>query len=141
MVVLDTDHMTMLEWGHRPDTQRLRARLSALPEEDVATTIITYEEQVRGWMAYLAQTRSVAQKIEAYRRLKNQLKNYASVVVLDFDERAAVRLQQLRNERLGVKVMDLHIAAIVLEHDATLLTRNLRDFRKVPGLKIEDWTT
>jgi tRNA(fMet)-specific endonuclease VapC len=36
--------------------------------------------------------------------------------------------------------MDLKIAAIVLAHDATLLSRNLSDFRKVPGLKVEDWT-
>ena len=36
--------------------------------------------------------------------------------------------------------MDLKIAAIVLANDATLLTRNLGDFRKVPDLKAEDWT-
>jgi tRNA(fMet)-specific endonuclease VapC len=36
--------------------------------------------------------------------------------------------------------MDLKIAAIVLAQDATLLTRNLPDFRKVPRLKIADWT-
>jgi tRNA(fMet)-specific endonuclease VapC len=32
------------------------------------------------------------------------------------------------------------IAAIVLTRDATLLSRNLRDFGRVPGLKVEDWT-
>jgi tRNA(fMet)-specific endonuclease VapC len=36
--------------------------------------------------------------------------------------------------------MDLKIAAIALANDATLLTRNLSDFRKIPGLRIEDWT-
>jgi len=36
--------------------------------------------------------------------------------------------------------MDLKIAAIVLAQNATLLTRNLSDFRKVPRLKVEDWT-
>ena len=36
--------------------------------------------------------------------------------------------------------MDLKIAAIVLANGATLLSRNLSDFRKVPGLKVEDWT-
>jgi len=35
--------------------------------------------------------------------------------------------------------MDLKIASIVLVHGATLLTNNVRDFEKVPGLKVEDW--
>jgi predicted nucleic acid-binding protein len=36
--------------------------------------------------------------------------------------------------------MDLRIAAIILTHDATLLTKSLSDFRQVPGLKTADWT-
>jgi tRNA(fMet)-specific endonuclease VapC len=35
--------------------------------------------------------------------------------------------------------MDLRIAAIALAHDALLLSRNLKDFRKVPGLCVDDW--
>jgi predicted nucleic acid-binding protein len=36
--------------------------------------------------------------------------------------------------------MDLRIAAIVLEHGATLTTGNVRDFQRIPNLMIEDWT-
>ncbi|WP_395092089.1 hypothetical protein [Armatimonas sp.] len=36
--------------------------------------------------------------------------------------------------------MDLKIASIALSNQATLLTRNLRDYSKVPGLRCEDWT-
>ena len=84
MVVLDTDHMTMLEWKSRPETQRLRARLNELSEDEVATTIISYEEQIRGWMAYLAKSRTSDQRVKAYRRLRNQLHNYCEIIVLDF---------------------------------------------------------
>jgi tRNA(fMet)-specific endonuclease VapC len=35
--------------------------------------------------------------------------------------------------------MDLKIAAINLVHDAILLTRNLVDFAKIPGLRVENW--
>ncbi|MGC8641919.1 MAG: type II toxin-antitoxin system VapC family toxin [Isosphaeraceae bacterium] len=68
------------------------------------------------------------------------LLSFRNILVLDFDEGAAVKYQQLRRSRLRVGTMDLKIAAIVLIHDATLLTRNPSDFRKVPDLKVADWT-
>jgi tRNA(fMet)-specific endonuclease VapC len=36
--------------------------------------------------------------------------------------------------------MDLRIAAIALANDALLLSKNLTDFLKVPGLQVADWT-
>ena len=48
--------------------------LSALEAEARTTTIITYEEQTRGWMAYMARTKTVAEEIEAYGRLKIHLR-------------------------------------------------------------------
>jgi tRNA(fMet)-specific endonuclease VapC len=88
----------------------------------------------------LAKARNMAQQIDAYRRLKKQLENYCRIVVLEFDEAAATIFQRLAKARSKVGVMDLKIAAIVLAHDATLLTRNSADFRRVPNLKFEDWT-
>jgi predicted nucleic acid-binding protein len=35
--------------------------------------------------------------------------------------------------------MDLKIAATVLAHEGTLLSRNLTDFSGIPGLRVEDW--
>jgi tRNA(fMet)-specific endonuclease VapC len=91
-------------------------------------------------MAYLARTRSVAHQVEAYRRLLQHLDNYRRIPVLPFDEAAAVAFQQLRRARLRIGTMDLKIAAIAVSRDATLLSRNLADFRQVPGLQVEDWT-
>jgi predicted nucleic acid-binding protein len=45
---------------------------------------------------------------------------------------------QLRKTKIKIGRMDLRIAAVVLEHRAILVMRNLRDFRRVPGLPIED---
>jgi tRNA(fMet)-specific endonuclease VapC len=138
-LVLDTDHMSLLEWGS-DEAARLRERLADCNEGEVATTIISYEEQMRGWMAYIAGARSLAKQVEAYRRLKSHLDNYRQIPVLDFDDAAARLYEELRRSRIRIGAMDLKIAAIVMSLEATLLSRNQRDFAKVPGLKIEDWT-
>jgi len=91
-------------------------------------------------MAIKTKARTVMEEIEAYSRLRRHLDDYRTILVLDFDQRAAAEYQELRRLRIRIGTMDLKIAGIVLAHDATLLTRNLSDFRKVPGLKVEDWT-
>jgi len=140
MVILDTDHVSLLEHADHPLQERLSKRLSGLTEAEVATSVISYEEQCRGWLGALAKAKLVKDEITAYSRLIIQLRNYCAINVVPFDERAAVELQRLKSAKIRVGTMDLKIAAIVLAREATLLTRNLRHFIKVPGLKIEDWT-
>jgi tRNA(fMet)-specific endonuclease VapC len=140
MVVLDTDHMTIYEWSDSPEYQRLKNRLEELPPEQKATTIVTFEEQTRGWLSYTAKARKLVQQIDAYRKLRRHLLVYREIEVLEFDETAATIFQGLKQSRLQVGTMDLRIAAITLAHNPTLLTRNTTDFRKVPGPKFEDWT-
>jgi tRNA(fMet)-specific endonuclease VapC len=139
MVVLDTDHMSLLDRGGEQGA-RLRSRLSGLPSDQVATTIISFEEQMRGWMAYLARTDRLAEQVEAYRRLLAQLTGYSQINILGFSEAAAVEYQRLRSSRLRVGTMDLKIAAIALANGAILLSRNLAHFRRVHVLRVEDWT-
>jgi tRNA(fMet)-specific endonuclease VapC len=141
MLVLDTDHMTLVEWaGNSPEANHLFARLDQAGTEEVVTTIISFEEQTRGWLAYAAKARTVAQQIEAYRKLNRHLDAYRPMRVLDFDDQAAAKFQHLLQAHLRIGTMDLKIAAIVLAQDATLLSRNLSDFGKVPGLKVKDWS-
>ena len=139
MFVLDTDHMSLLEWDSN-SAAHLRERLSDCDQHEVATTVVNYEEQIRGWMAYIASARSLDAQVEAYRRLRNHLDNYRQIPVLDFDQAAAAIYQRLRRARIRIGTMDLKIAAVAMAKDATLLSRNRRDFEKVPGLKCEDWT-
>jgi len=139
MLVLDTDHMSLLEWGSEASAV-LRERMADIPSHEAATTIISYEEQMRGWMAYIARARSMPQQLEAYQRLRRHLENYRHIPVLDFDESAFRHYQHLRNAGIRIGTMDMKIAAVVLSRGATLLSRNLVDFRKVPGLKVEDWS-
>jgi tRNA(fMet)-specific endonuclease VapC len=139
MVILDTDHLSVLEW-ESPEAERLRARLKGLSPDEAAATIISFEEQTRGWLAALAKARTLAQQVDAYGRLLRQLRNYCAMHVLAFSERAAAEFQRLKKLKLRLGTMDLKIAAVVLAEDAVLLSRNLRDFEHVPDLKVEDWT-
>jgi tRNA(fMet)-specific endonuclease VapC len=59
---------------------------------------------------------------------------------LTYDEPAIDRFQELRNQKVKIGRMDLRIAATVLEHRSVLVTRNVRDFKQVPRLQIEDWS-
>ena len=131
--------MSLLDRGG-PAGEILRTRLRTIPPDDVATTIISYEEQTRGWLARIAQLRTVDRQLAAYRELKRQLLNYCHIPVTDFDERAADKFGQLRRAGIRIGTMDLKIAAIALAEGATVLSRNLTDFGKVPGLSVEDWS-
>jgi tRNA(fMet)-specific endonuclease VapC len=140
MLVLDTDHLSALEWEASRHTQLLLERLSHIAPDDAATTIINFEEQMRGWPAYLSRARTLTQQVEAYRRLKRHLDNYRRILVLEFDLRAATEFQRLRKRHRTIGTMDLKIAATVLANGAILLSRNLTDFRKILELRVEDWT-
>lgn len=141
MLVLDTDHMTFLGW-HKSEVAslRLRHRLEQHVGEPYGTTIVTYEEQCRGWLAFIAKAKTITEQVKAYERLAIHADIYRKVMFLDFDESAASIFRHLKQARLGVGTQDLKIAAITLVHGATLLSRNLKDFEKVPGLRVEDWT-
>src|SRR5581483_8229053 len=137
---LDTDHLSALEWASGVPGQNLIARLNKLSINDVATTIISFEEQMRGWLSMLSKARSLSDQVTVYGRLNRMLDNYRKIDVLGFDMRAVSIFERLQSSRLKVGTMDLKIAAIALAHDATVLTRNLKDFNRVPRLRLENWT-
>jgi tRNA(fMet)-specific endonuclease VapC len=141
MVIMDTDHISLPEREGVGPGSRLQDRLYQVPENEVTVTIVSFEEQTRGWFAHMARARTLPQQIEGYRRLRQHLQSYRNAIILDFDETAAVVFQRLRSQRIRIGTFDPKIAAIAISRDATLLSRNLIDFRKVPGLKVEDWTT
>ncbi|SRR5579884_383466 len=141
MVILDTDHMSLLEWTGSPPAQKLESRLKRLPSDQISTTVINYEEQLRGWMAMLAKAPKLKAQIQIYGRLRSQLRIFCRLAILVFDENAAVEFARLRKDGPRMGTMDLKIAAIALTQNATLLSRNRRDFGQITGLKLEDWTT
>jgi tRNA(fMet)-specific endonuclease VapC len=69
MILLDTDHVSVLQIREGQRTQQLKDRLAAAGDPVVGTTIISVEEQMRGWLAAIAKERQPKRQIAAYRNL------------------------------------------------------------------------
>lgn len=128
--------LTLLEEGHAAVAQRFLAQ----PPENVAVTVLTVEEQLSGWYAEVRKAKRPERLAWAYRRLADTIGFLAHLRILTYDEPAMQRYEQFRKAKIRIGGMDLRIAAVVLEHGAVLVTRNARDFRKIPGLQFEDWS-
>jgi tRNA(fMet)-specific endonuclease VapC len=140
MILLDTDHVSLLKYPASERGARLIVRLNALPAgEAVAISIVGVEEQMRGWLAAIAKERLVKRQVTAYRELAKLFEFFAEFTIAFFDESAAEQFDQLRSAKVRIGTMDLKIAATALVNQALLLSANLRDFEKVPGLRVENW--
>jgi tRNA(fMet)-specific endonuclease VapC len=140
MILLDTDHVTLLKYPGSERAARLAQRLEALPDEEVVgVTIVTVEEQMRGWLAAVAKERSAKRQVTAYRELASLFEYFAAFHLALFDEQAADQFDHLRSTKSRLGTMDLKIAAIAIVNQALLLSANRHDFEQVPGLRVENW--
>jgi tRNA(fMet)-specific endonuclease VapC len=137
MLVLDTSYLAEIERKSLAGVA-LSGRLEATTQ-DIVTTIVSAEEQLRGWLAFINRTRDPTRQIVAYERLQERLSFFANWHLLPWNEAAAAEFKQIRKRGVRIGTMDLKIACIVIANDATLLSRNIADFSQVPGLRVEDW--
>ena len=137
--LLDTDHLSELQGGATAG-RHLALRLSRVAPDDYGTTIVTFEEQIRGRLAQVAASKAAALDVAFYARLNGTLRFYQSIAVWQYTQEAAQRCEALRSAKIRVGTQDLKIACIALSAGATLLTRNTRHFAQIPNPLIEDWT-
>jgi tRNA(fMet)-specific endonuclease VapC len=138
--LFDTDHISILQRRSGPEYATLAAQVARQAPADMAYSIVSFHEQVLGAQSYINRARTMLEIIRGYALLAEDLRAFSTAPVLPFDAAAAVIFDNLRAQRVRIATMDLRIAAITLSRSLTLLTRNTRDFGKVPGLVTEDWT-
>lgn len=138
MIILDTDHVSILQV---PDSDRRRPLLSRIDTSDDihATSIITIEEQMRGWLATIAKEKQVRRHAKPYSELGRLFKFFSGWEIIEFDDAAIQQFEDLKSRMLRIGTMDLKIAAIALANNTLLLTANRKDFEQVPGLRFENW--
>ncbi len=137
MLILDTHHMSELHRGVAlSDALRRRLDAAATP---FGTTIVSVDELVRGRLAQIASAKDGEKLITPYARFQRLVGALSRWLIISWDEPSAMKFAQLRKQRIGIGTMDLRIASIAIANTATLLSRNLKDFARVPELKVEDW--
>jgi len=129
MLLLDTN--TVVDYFRGKG--EVAEHLLALPPSEVGLpAVVAYEV----WIGVLGSQNA--------QRRQSQLERFLSVVaVVPFDAMVARRAAQLRHalERRGEGIgpMDTLIAATALAHNATLVTRNVKEFGRVQGLAVSNW--
>src|SRR5918992_1458740 len=134
MFVLDTDHVSLFQ---RNDPH-VSARMLATPPLELATTIVTVEEQLRGRLDRVRRARSDEEVVRAYINLLATSLYFRTITVIGFDEQAQSIFKRLRDQGIRIGTHDIRIAATALSCRATLVTRNVRDFATIPSLNVED---
>ena len=114
--------------------KRLMRRMANLPAAEFGISAITLAEFQYG-------AEKSARSAQEYEALEEFL---MPLTILDFDADATIAYGKIRArlESMGTPIgsLDTLIAAHAVSRNLVLLTRNLREFKRVPGLKAEDWT-
>ena len=138
MILLDTDHFSVLLDGRHARHERLVDRLRAATD-DLALPVVSVEEQLRAWLAQIHRARGVGRQVSPYGQLVRLIETLSLWNIASWTDAACDVFSELRRRRIRIGTQDLKIAAIALTHDAVLLSANQIDFERVPGLRVEDW--
>ena len=136
MLVLDTDTLTHLLHGH-PRVVERAGRFAA----EICLTVVSRMEQLRGRFDAVFKAKDGEALLRAQQRLIETEDGLNRLPALPINAAAAAEFDRLRQNKKLKKIGrgDLLIAAITLANRATLVTRNVKDFRQVPGLQVENW--
>lgn len=136
--ILDTDHFSLWQRNHPLVVARVKAKAN-----HIVITIITAEELLQGRFNVIRQSSQASQidkLVFAYNLFWETLEDLKTINILKFDQEAYTLYKELRQQKIRIGTQDLKIATIALATQSILVTRNARDFAKIPHLNFEDWT-
>jgi len=137
LFILDTDAITDDQNAH----PILSTKVKNTPREQLFTTSVTVEEQLKGRLAYINRHRNNPRRSEqGHTALIQTVYYFSKWNIISYSEDADAILRQLQRQRIRIGSQDLRIAAIGLLYGFTVVTRNVRDFVQASNLNIEDWT-
>jgi len=138
MIAFDTDMLTEILLGNR----RFVDRAAAVPAIKQGVPSVVVEEIVRGRLNAIRQAEAGKGRISivrAYELFEQTLADFQHLAILPYTPEAESIFQQWRKQKVRVSTHDLRSAAICTDRSATLVSRNRRDFDRVPGLSVGYW--
>ena len=139
MIVLDTDIATLLSYGKN---DKLNKRISTLDKgEKLALTIITRMEMLDGRFASIKNAADQDELRMAMERFLQTERFLVSFSRLNVDNAGLTHFENLLKGKKtrNMRRTDMLIACIALAHKTLLVTRNVNDYKDVPGLRVENW--
>ena len=138
MIAFDADVLSLILAG---DAEYSNRALQFSPQQQ-AVPIVVVEEILRGRLNSIRQAESGKGNLtidRAYQLFETTLAAFREITILSYTSQAETLFQAWRQQKVRVGTHDLRIAAICAAHSAMLISRNRRDFEKIPGLHVEFW--
>lgn len=138
MIAFDTNVLTEILLGN----DAIVVRAAAIPVHEQAVPVIVIEEIIRGRLNVIRQAEAGKAKIgleRAYDLFQETFSDARRLQILAYTPQAESLYQQWKQQGIRISTHDLRIAAICVAHNAKLITRNRRDFERIPGLTVEFW--
>jgi tRNA(fMet)-specific endonuclease VapC len=139
--VLDSDILSIIQDRKGEEFQRIERRMAMTDPRLVHVSIVTFQEQANGWSNYVRRARKPGDVVHGYRMFERLLTEFFRLNILSFDDSTSNLFESLKAQKVRIGTMDLRIAATALSKQFIVVTRNTVDFERVPGLRVEDWTT
>lgn len=137
LYILDTDILSLLHQNNAVVIARVESAVTA--GHSVGLSVVSVEEQFHGWMKELNAARTAALFARFSLALTRAVRLWNRFPLSPETEASRTTLQQFIKLKLNVGKNDLRIASVVVDLGAILVTRNAVDYRRIPGVKFEDW--
>lgn len=134
--LIDSNTLTLYQRRHPRVVAAFRVHAGDL----LAVTSVNVEEALGGYYSLLRKARTPQAEEHASTLLADTTMLLGELTVYPVTVAALARFDALVKLKLNIRHPDLKIASVALELDATVVTNNLRDFGRVPSLKVKDWT-
>ena len=117
------------------------AEVIAAGEDEVVIPAVVRMEVLQGLFERVIKAANRQELMAAFQFLERTEYSLGAYRVLPITYFAGEHFDRLKGNKKNAKIgrKDLLIACIALAHDATLVTRNVKDFKPIPHLRVENW--